>query len=227
MRTQKEAEIEERILELGHLVALLRDRDRELRVFGADKRGGHQYLFRPPSTEMHLAEFEAKHQIALPSEYRLFLALVRNGEAGPHYGLMPLEEAARNHDLHAAFLWTSEVTLQSRGDPNLALWLTYPGILRLSHHGCGNYDFLVVRIEAEERLIPKSASFIPSNPISDIAVRHENAPCHPSSRPAVTQKSDGGGAEKSEGGRLGKGSDRHVVDHSPDAASRVRVLGSE
>ncbi len=168
MNNEKEAAIEEQILELGRLVALLRDRDRELRVFGADKRGGHQYLFRPPLSEMQLAGFEAEHQIALPAEYRLFLALVGNGGAGPYYGLMSLDETARNHDLRAAFPWTSEITFQSRGDARLALWLKCPGILKLSHQGCGNYVFLVVRgtaygqlwIEAEARLIPKSVSFI-------------------------------------------------------------------
>ena len=64
-------------------------------VFGAN---GHNFKLRRPLKESMLAEFEATHRIAFPSDYREFLVSVGNGGAGPYYGLFSLGEMDDGHD---------------------------------------------------------------------------------------------------------------------------------
>ena len=68
-------------------LAALRALDPELQRFGALE---HEYELNPPLSETALAEFEREHRLTLPADYRLFLAEVGNGGAGPYYGLVPL-----------------------------------------------------------------------------------------------------------------------------------------
>jgi hypothetical protein len=56
-------------------------------VFGADT---HRYDLAPPLPEETIAAFERDHRIALPIEYRAFLAHVGASGAGPYYGLSKL-----------------------------------------------------------------------------------------------------------------------------------------
>lgn len=75
---------------LGCLVqglARLRELDPDLQQFGALI---HEYRLNPTLPEQALAAFEHEHRLTLPVEYRLFLAQVGNGGAGPYYGLVPL-----------------------------------------------------------------------------------------------------------------------------------------
>jgi hypothetical protein len=65
----------------------LRALDPDLQQFGALE---HEYRLHPTLPEQALAAFEREHGLTLPTEYRLFLAQVGNGGAGPHYGLVPL-----------------------------------------------------------------------------------------------------------------------------------------
>ncbi|MBY8878976.1 SMI1/KNR4 family protein [Actinacidiphila acidipaludis] len=65
-----------------------RDAGRER--FGADT---HQYALRPRLPEAEIRGFEESHGIALPREYRSFVAEVGDGPAGPEHGLMPLTTA--------------------------------------------------------------------------------------------------------------------------------------
>jgi len=58
-------------------------------IFGADE---HKYILNEPVTEAVLTEFEAKHAIHLPADYRQFLTEVGNGGAGPYYGVFKLGE---------------------------------------------------------------------------------------------------------------------------------------
>lgn len=78
-----EARLERLVRELARLRAL----DPDLQQFGAFE---HEYRLRPPLPENALAAFEREHGLTLPAEYRLFLAQVGNGGAGPNYGLVPL-----------------------------------------------------------------------------------------------------------------------------------------
>jgi hypothetical protein len=61
-------------------------KDTEHKVFGASVHG---YRLNPPLPADELAAFEAKHKIALPEDYKLFITEIGNGGAGPFYGLFP------------------------------------------------------------------------------------------------------------------------------------------
>jgi hypothetical protein len=108
---------------LGRLVDELRQRDSGCRVFGAGGSFGHEHAFCPPLPEWQLKAFEINHQIVLPADYRLFLALVGNGGAGPYYGIMQLDLGTKESDLRNPFPWTSKVNLEVDG--NYALWNTF------------------------------------------------------------------------------------------------------
>ena len=56
-------------------------------IFGANE---HKYIVNPPLSEAVVIEFEAKHAIQLPQDYRCFLIEVGNGGAGPYYGVFRL-----------------------------------------------------------------------------------------------------------------------------------------
>lgn len=62
-------------------------RDPERKRFGADTHG---YALTPRLPETEIRAFEESHGIALPVEYRSFVAEVGNGPAGPEHGVMPL-----------------------------------------------------------------------------------------------------------------------------------------
>ncbi|WP_031173899.1 SMI1/KNR4 family protein [Streptomyces durhamensis] len=62
-------------------------RDPEWHRFGADT---HRYELAPRLPEAEIRAFEESHGIALPVEYRSFVAEVGDGPAGPCQGLMPL-----------------------------------------------------------------------------------------------------------------------------------------
>ena len=68
---------------------LLRESHRPPTVFGAET---HAFRAHPPLTEEAVREFEVRHRITLPMEYRGFLIHVGNGGAGPSYGLFKLGE---------------------------------------------------------------------------------------------------------------------------------------
>jgi hypothetical protein len=77
-------------------IAAIRDGLRRLReatvplnVFGAQ---AHGFVMHPPLSEQVLRDFEARHRVTLPPEYRGFLIKVGNGGAGPAYGLFKLGE---------------------------------------------------------------------------------------------------------------------------------------
>ncbi len=69
------------------LLAGLKRTDRQFKNFGAI---AHQYELHQPLSESALVEFESKHEVALPEDYRYFIARIGNGGAGPYYGLFPL-----------------------------------------------------------------------------------------------------------------------------------------
>jgi hypothetical protein len=67
----------------------LRASTAHLKVFGSQAHGFRTY---PALSEEVVREFEARHHITLPLEYREFLIHVGNGGAGPAYGLFKLGE---------------------------------------------------------------------------------------------------------------------------------------
>ncbi|MGV9273241.1 SMI1/KNR4 family protein [Streptomyces griseosporeus] len=62
-------------------------RDPDRQRFGARTHG---YALAPPLPASEVRAFEETHGIALPAEYRSFVAEVGDGPAGPGHGLMPL-----------------------------------------------------------------------------------------------------------------------------------------
>ena len=62
----------------------LRKLDAKCKVSGATS---HRYRLGPPLAEPDLKWFERQLRITIPSEYRVFLAEIGHGGAGPYYGL--------------------------------------------------------------------------------------------------------------------------------------------
>ena len=56
-------------------------------IFGAND---HRFQFNPPLSDAVVGEFERRHRVSLPSEYRHFITEIGNGGAGPYYGVFPL-----------------------------------------------------------------------------------------------------------------------------------------
>lgn len=63
--------------------------DPELQL-GEGNASDHEYQLAPPLLEQQVREFEEKHEVVLPLDYRRFLLEVGSHGAGPHSGLMPL-----------------------------------------------------------------------------------------------------------------------------------------
>ena len=141
-----ETQMPESGLELSELARELKKRDSGLRVFGAKcKTWGHNYKFNACLKSTEVANFERRHDLSLPDDYRDFLLFVGDGGAGPYYGVKQLDAAAQHCDLDKPFPWSDETTLDS--DDEWDLWDTHPGILVITERGCGHTDFLVVRGE--------------------------------------------------------------------------------
>ena len=64
------------------------------KVFGSD---AHHFKLNPPLPENEIAQFETRHNIRLPQDYRGFLLHLGNGGAGPAYGLFKLGEIDDGH----------------------------------------------------------------------------------------------------------------------------------
>jgi hypothetical protein len=58
-------------------------------VFGSQ---AHGFRLHPTLSLDEVQAFETKHRVMLPSDYREFLMHIRNGGAGPYYGLFKLGE---------------------------------------------------------------------------------------------------------------------------------------
>jgi hypothetical protein len=129
----------------------------------------HGYRLGPPLAAAVVDEFERRHGISLPADYRAFLTRVgnggpgRHGGAGPAYGLLPLAE------WNVAFVsdgpyddlpglpfpvvpdrrygddWLAEAGLDEDGE-----W--YPGTIALAEAGCGTHFVLVVTGPARGRV---------------------------------------------------------------------------
>jgi hypothetical protein len=68
------------------LLGELDRRDPRRRVFGA---AAHQYKLNLPLPVSVIEEFEQRHGVSLPEDYRRFVTEIGNGGAGPYYGLFP------------------------------------------------------------------------------------------------------------------------------------------
>ncbi|MEU3542489.1 SMI1/KNR4 family protein [Streptomyces paromomycinus] len=152
-----------------------RDPDRER--FGA---GTHRYALAPRLPEAEIRAFEESHGIALPAEYRSFVAVVGNGPAGPGHGLLPLTVPRPEADEEWAVddAW-AEDRLPGRLAEPFPLTAPLPGrigapddaltrgTLVLAEQGCGSFDRLVLNGPYTGeiwRIDPDRGGFVPVSP---------------------------------------------------------------
>ena len=98
---------------------LLRDSAMPLKVFGSEAHGFRTY---PTLSEEQVREFESRHRVTLPQEYRGFLIHVGNGGAGPSYGLFKLGEMDDGFEEKS---WAEDdgfVGVLSKPFPHTQLW---------------------------------------------------------------------------------------------------------
>ena len=97
----------------------LREADRAFSVFGSNSHG---YLLGPKLTERDLLAVEQRLGIRLPKEYRLFLAHLGEGGAGPYYGLFTLygedlEDITNPEYIRKPFRWSEAFNPYNWEDP--------------------------------------------------------------------------------------------------------------
>ncbi|MEO3818007.1 hypothetical protein [Plantactinospora sp. B24E8] len=127
-------------------------------AFGARE---HRFELRAPLSEDVVAEFEARHDVALPPEYRIFLTELGDGGAGPGYGLRPLADSCGpscrpGHLAQASpylpgprYLDDWEQRYEEPPGPDRTF---LRGTLRIADHGCSLFTQLVVTGPARGRL---------------------------------------------------------------------------
>ncbi|WP_328613434.1 SMI1/KNR4 family protein [Amycolatopsis sp. NBC_00355] len=129
--------------------------DPDFTRFGAGK---HRYRLEPPVPAAEIADFEARHGVTLPEEYRGFLLSVGGHGAGPYYGLYrlsapecPDEDGWRPGFLSTPFPFTEAWNRAEHHPTDNEIpddlyfdqrWIT--GSLKVAHFGCGAYFRLVV-----------------------------------------------------------------------------------
>ena len=143
-------------------LARLKRLDRRYSIFGSSR---HEYRLNPPVPKERIVEFEEKHGVHLPFDYRCFIRFVGDGGAGPFYGLGQLEDGVYMDmdsrrtefqlDLSRPFPHIEAWNLEYVDDPDdetkrRAYEEEYfdrrhaPGLLRLCNFGCGVFINLVV-----------------------------------------------------------------------------------
>ena len=88
-------------------------------IFGASDHG---FELNPPLADADVAEFERRHGIALPEQYRWFITTIGNGGVGPHYGVFALGEMDEDDEVSE---WREEdgfVGALSRPFPHVEPW---------------------------------------------------------------------------------------------------------
>lgn len=84
-------------------------RHKEFASFGVKEQ---EVSYNPCLSEEDIKEFEHKHCITLPDDYRTFISEIGNGGFGPGYGLLPLDKAI--------------VDFKLRDKPNISLNEKFP-----------------------------------------------------------------------------------------------------
>jgi hypothetical protein len=147
--------------ELDENLSELRRRDPQLKQFGAST---HRYKLNPPAQIVEIEQFESDAGVKLPLEYLNFLTRCGNGGAGPHYGLLSLEQVRSEFD--------DEFPLKLAGNhfsaplsPHEERCYPVQGAIPIAHGGCGNMALIVTTgpdrgniwfYSVDERLLPFS-----------------------------------------------------------------------
>jgi uncharacterized protein (TIGR02996 family) len=149
--------------------------DTHRQVFGARwPDAGHEYVSNPPIPEPQLLDFELRHGVTLPPEYRAFLLRVGNGRVGPSYGILTLDPTAEFPRLRTDFAITPAEADSIAAAVRFALetknWGPVPrfhpawaqrGYLRLASTGCGNHTVIVVNGPMRGQLWSEGYWFVP------------------------------------------------------------------
>jgi HEAT repeat protein len=132
-------------------------RERGLKCFGCE---AHGFRLNPPLSESAVAAFENQHGIRLPEDYRQFLLHAGNGGAGPHYGLLPLEQwnmvagnlsqpCPLHPDMSQEENWVDDL-----GCSEEECWEEcYQGAIAIVVQGCGLFCLLIVSGSARGRVV--------------------------------------------------------------------------
>ncbi|HEX4792864.1 MAG TPA: SMI1/KNR4 family protein [Humisphaera sp.] len=129
----------------------------------------HHYRVNPVLDEAAISDFEARHNVRLPEDYRAFLTHVGDGGAGPYCGVLPLEQwnhavgdcAARVPRPMRGFLSSlsplhnGPAPLQSEWASELPPyeWHPFQGAITLNHQGSTFYTLLIVAGESRGRVV--------------------------------------------------------------------------
>ncbi len=157
-----------KVSSLKEKLEYLKTYDKYYTIFGSCE---HKYLLNEPLSEDELCEFEAKHNIKLPSQYRDFLKYMGNGGAGPCYGIYGLKSDVDYSDLSKLFLLNNDFDIENYPDEypcvvdenldcdecekqekclmNFNYERYKQGILDICHAGCEGYEALVISDESE------------------------------------------------------------------------------
>jgi hypothetical protein len=128
-------------------------------AFGVEE---HEFTLGAPLSESAVAEFEERHEIVLPPEYRLFVTELGDGGAGPGYHLSRLGESCGT-GCRSGHLTRPSPYLpgprylddweQRYEDPPGPDRMFLPGTLNIAGHGCTLVTRLVVTGPARGRLL--------------------------------------------------------------------------
>ncbi|QLJ63734.1 SMI1/KNR4 family protein (plasmid) [Serratia marcescens] len=140
------------VIRINLKIPLVHESDPECAIFGASK---WRYRWPSPASEKMLLDWEGKHKVILPREYRIFLRYIANGGPGLGYGLFPLGETLIEGDLCQESTITPDMsqqdveTLHARQqviydvDDDVDTLLFYDGLISVLTQGCG-YDICLV-----------------------------------------------------------------------------------
>ncbi|GAA2404548.1 hypothetical protein GCM10010191_10350 [Actinomadura vinacea] len=129
------------------------------RAFGVEE---HRFELGPPLPEAMAAEFEERHEVALPAAYRLFVTELGDGGAGPGYGLCRLSTSCCAHRRSGHLAQPSPYLPGPRypgdweqryEDPPGSDRIFLRGTLEIAHHGCSLVTRLIVTGSARGRLL--------------------------------------------------------------------------
>lgn len=143
----------------------LKSIDKNYQIFGAEV---HRYRFRRTVEPDYLINFERKHNVKIPYDFKLFLSEVGNGGAGPFYGIIPFETCLFSDIDYPSekfllnpskpFQYTHEWNMEFEGDYENEEELDgfqreyfddkhINGTIRICNFGCGHFINLVVNGE--------------------------------------------------------------------------------
>jgi hypothetical protein len=154
---ERTSQLTTRLERIAEKLSRLRDVDRAFSIFASSS---HRYRLGPTLSTNALADFEKQLGAQLPIEYRMFLAQIGHGGAGPYYGILTLdgrevEGLTKPGQVAKPFNWTEAFNPYDWEDTcsREDVWcdedveqgeLRIPGALYLCHYGCAIWFFLIV-----------------------------------------------------------------------------------